>query len=280
MSDSSYTDSVRAHYTDDQMGEMIVTALKKSGKNLDTLTPDDLAPFDHLHIRGKAATLELAQLAGIKAGDSVLDVGGGLGGPARVLASQFGCNVTILDLSEEFCKVGTMLTEMTHLDDRVTHRIGNALHMPFADQSFDFVWTQHSSMNIAEKEQLYQEAYRVLRPGGRLAMHEVMAGAVSPIHYPVPWSQDESISFLRTPRSIHDLLTGTGFKEIAWIDTTPAVIEWFKEQQQKQGETGRPQFSTAMVLSRGSAFTTGLANVRRNLAENRLTIIECVFERP
>lgn len=280
MSDSSYTGSVRAHYTDEQMGTMIVTALKKAGKNLDALTPDDLAPFDQLHIRGKAATLELAELAGIKAGASVLDVGGGLGGPARVLASHFGCNVTVLDLNEEFCKVGTMLTEMTHLDDHVTYRLGNALQMPFADRSFDFVWTQHSSMNIAEKEQLYQEAYRVLRPCGRLAMHEVMAGPVSPIHYPVPWSQDESISFLRSPEAIHDLLTGIGFKEIVWIDTSAADIEWFKEQQQKQGETGRPQFSTAMLLARGNEFTTGIANVRRNLVENRLKIIKCVFERP
>ena len=127
---------------------------------------EGLAPLDQLHIRGKEATLDLARLAELTPGMLVLDVGGGIGGPARTLANEFGCVVTVLDLTEEFCRVGEMLTARTGLSDRVTFRPGNALDMPFPSSSFDRVWVQHSSMNIAAKERLFAEIHRVLRPGG------------------------------------------------------------------------------------------------------------------
>src|SRR5258708_3699292 len=163
--------------------ERILAGLQAAGKNVDPITLDDLGPVDNFHTRGTAATQELMERAGIKAGMHVLDVGGGIGGPARFLASKVGCQVTVLDLTEEFCRTGKLLTERSGLSGQIAFRQGNALDIPFPDAHFDLVWTQHGAMNIEDKERLYSEIYRVLRPGGQLAFHEVMAGTVSPIYF-------------------------------------------------------------------------------------------------
>jgi ubiquinone/menaquinone biosynthesis C-methylase UbiE len=125
-------------------------------------------------------------------------VGGGIGGPARTLAAEFGCTVTVLDLTEAYCRLG----ELTGLSDRVSFRHGSAYDMPLGDGGFDVAWTQHSSMNMEDKERLYAEIRRVLRPGGTLVLHEVVAGPVQPVQFPVPWASDPSISFLRAPEEI------------------------------------------------------------------------------
>ena len=190
---------VGEHYARGDLAARILEALRAAGKDPDALTTDDLAPIDQLHIRGKEATLELAHRAGLTSGTRVLDIGGGLGGPARTLASEFGCTVEVLDFTEEFCRAGEHLTTRTGLSNQVSFRHGNALEMPYPDARFDVVWTQHSSMNIADKERLYAETQRVLRPGGRLALHEILAGPVSPIHFPVPWARDPDLGSLRPP---------------------------------------------------------------------------------
>lgn len=218
------------HYGRADLAAAILAAVRAAGKDPDALTIDDLAPVDQFHTRGKAATLELARRAGLRAGERVLDVGGGIGGPARTLGSEFGCAVTVLDLTEEYCRTGEILTARTGLSDRVTFRHGSALNMPFADAHFAVVWAQHSSMNIADKERLYAEIFRVLRPGGRLALHEIMAGPAGPIHFPVPWARDPAISFLRPPEAVRALILGIGFKEIAWVDETTAALEWFQQR--------------------------------------------------
>src|SRR5688572_25709446 len=158
MDSQQLSRSVNEHYGLQDLGTALIEALRAEGKDPDNLSHQDLAMADHFHSRGKEATLELARMADLKPGQSVLDIGGGIGGPARVLAAEFGCVVTVLDLTEEYCRVGEMLTERTGLSDKVTFKVGNALDMPFPDASFDVAWTQHSSMNIADKESLYSEA--------------------------------------------------------------------------------------------------------------------------
>lgn len=233
---------------------------------------------DQLHSRGKEATLELARLAGLRADERVLDVGGGLGGPARTLAREVGCRVTVLDLTEEYCRVGEMLTARTGLGERVEFRHGDALAMPFADGAFDVAWTQHSTMNIADKERLYAEMRRALRPGGRLAMHEIMAGPVQPIHFPVPWAPDPSISFLRPPGEVRALLQALGFEEMAWEDVTQLSLGWLRERAATAaaGQAGPP---LGLHLALGSSFGMALRNVLRGLEEERLVIVEAVLER-
>jgi MPBQ/MSBQ methyltransferase len=156
---------VERHYTRSQLERSILQALEGAGKDLERLSLDDLAPIDEFHIRGRAATRELAQEIGLDRQKRVLDIGCGLGGPSRHLASEYGCRVIGLDLTEEYCRVAEALSARLGLQDLVSYRTGDALEIPFEDGSFDVVWTQHVSMNISDKTRLYGETYRILRPG-------------------------------------------------------------------------------------------------------------------
>src|SRR5262245_65258028 len=162
---------VAGHYWRRALGDVILRALKESGKDVEHPTPDDLAPVDEFHSGGRNATVRLAQLAQIDGSNRVLDVGCGIGGPSRYLASNFGCQVTGLDFTAEFIALAAMLAQRTRLADKVSYRQGDALDLPFADASFDLVWSQNSAMNIADPDRLYGELRRVLGPGGRLALH-------------------------------------------------------------------------------------------------------------
>jgi ubiquinone/menaquinone biosynthesis C-methylase UbiE len=270
--------TVGDHYRRDGLTEAILAALRAAGKDPNTLTTDDLAPVDQFHTRGRAATLDLARLAGITPGTRVLDVGGGLGGPARALASEFGCSVEVLDLTEEYCRAGEALTTMTTSGDRISFKHGNALDMPYPDESFDLVWTQHSSMNIADKETLYREIRRVLRPGGRLALHEIMAGPNSPIHFPVPWAREPSISHLESPEAIRTLISATtGLDELAWVDETSSATQWFR-QRLRATPSGGPPLGLSLLLL-GPEFGEMFRNQARNLEEDRISVVQAVFER-
>lgn len=270
--------AVSGHYGRQHLGELIRDGLLAVGKAEGHLTTDDLAAIDQFHTGGKAATLKLAQLAAFEAGWRIIDVGGGLGGPARVLAETNGCNVTVLDLTPEFCEVGAWLTERAWLSDQVQFKVGDALATPFADGSFDAAWTQHSTMNISDKDALYREIHRVVRPGGRLAFHEIMAGPEQPIHFPAPWAPEPAISFLRPPAEIRELLQSLGFREIAWHDTSPEAIIWFKERvAAAQAAKSPPHLGLHLLL--GAQAGQMFGNVLRNLEEGRVRTIQAVFER-
>jgi SAM-dependent methyltransferase len=269
---------INAHYSRDDLGEAILAGLHAAGQDPATLSPADLMAIDQFHIGGRDATLGLMELAGVPPGATVLDVGGGLGGAARTLASERACTVIVLDLTEMYCRVGALLTERTGLSDRVSFRHGNALDLPFDDASFDIVWTQHSSMNVADRERLYAEFHRVLRPGGTFALHEIMAGPNQPIHFPVPWARRPEISFLRTPVEVRDLLTRTGFRERGWVDlTAPSTIWWRERLAEAATQPGPPPLGLHILL--GSDFPAMMQNMKRNLEEARLEVIQGVFER-
>ena len=271
-------DAAGSHYARPGLGAAILAGLRAAGKDPEAPEPDDLAPVDQFHIRGKDATLELARVAGLQAGMEVLDVGGGLGGPARTLARGLGCRVVVLDLTEEYCRVGEELTRRTGLGDRVSFQHSDALALPFADGRFDVVWTQHSSMNVDDKERLYGGIRRVLRPGGRLALHEIMAGAGGPLHFPVPWAREPAWSFLRAPEAVRGLLGDLGFRELCWLDVTAPSLEWFRRRvAATQAAASLPPLGLHLLL--GEDFGAMFRNQVRNLAEGRIVVIEAVFER-
>ena len=277
MTSADYAGALNTHYARNDLADALLEGVRAAGKDPDALTPLDLAPVDQFHTGGRDATLELARMAELRPGMRVLDVGGGLGGPARTLASEFGCTVTVLDLTEEFCRVGEWLTAMTDLADRVTFRHGSALDMPFDDASFDVAWTQHSSMNIEDKERLYTEIRRVLRSGGRLALHEVMVGPVQPVHFPAPWASDSSISFLRPPEEIRSLLSGLGFREIAWVDMTDRALEFMRRlRAATQPGAAPPALGLHLIMPNAAE---RFANQTRNVEEDRVRIVEAVFDR-
>ena len=178
-------DHVAKHYTVSDLAERILDAA-------DELTVDALAAVDEFHIRGRAATEELAACVKLTPEHKVLDVGCGLGGTSRFLASRYGCDVTGIDLTESYCQIATMLSERVGVT--ATFHCGTALDLPYNDASFDVVWTEHAQMNIADKARFYDEIRRVLKPGGRFAFHDIFAGSNPSVSYPVPWAGDESIS--------------------------------------------------------------------------------------
>jgi MPBQ/MSBQ methyltransferase len=270
---------VLAHYTKQNLGEAILEGLKKAGKDPDNLKQEDLAAVDECHIRGREATVELGKQLNLEASKHVLDVGSGIGGASRYLASVYRCQVTGLDLSEEYCQVAQMLTDSIGLGQLITYRQGNALDMPFEDATFDVLWTQHTAMNIADKARLYAEIWRVLKPGGLLAIFDIVAGSGGPIFFPVPWAREPSISFLVTPDELRTLLERTGFREIGWRETSEEGLVWFRELAKKiQQLGGTPPLGFHILF--GSDFKTMAINQVRNLNENRIGLIETVVQRP
>src|SRR2546425_1728612 len=233
---------------------------------------DDLAqaPADQFHSGGKGATERLARLAALRPGMRVLDVGGGLGGPARTLAVQFGCHVTVVDLTESYVRAAAALTARLGLSDRVTHRIGDALALDVEAGLFDVVWTQNSGMNIADKERLYAGFARVLRPGGLLALQEPMAGPVQPVVFPVMWARDAAASFLRPPGEMRGVIEATGFQVRAWDDVTAEAVG---PSTRASGPAHRVQ-----RLVMGQALDAIVRAGQRNREEQRIVMIQAVLD--
>jgi ubiquinone/menaquinone biosynthesis C-methylase UbiE len=269
--------AVADHYKRRALGDVILAALTAAGKDVEHLTPDDLAPVDEFHSGGRNATMRLAQLAQINGSERVLDVGCGIGGPSRYLASRFGCRVTGVDLTADFVALAGMLAQRTRLSDKVTYRQGDALDMPFADASFDLVWSQNAAMNIADRDRLYTEMRRVLTRSGRLALQEIAAGPGGEPFYPTPWASDKSISFLVTPQATRTALERIGFRAVAWQDTTEEALQQ-QMARTKALETGSlPPLGLHIVI--GEAFPTVTKNMLRNLQEERLKLFNAVLER-
>lgn len=265
-------DDVRGHYRATGLTERLKAALMAFGPDEQRLTPQQLAPLDQFHTRGLAATIELAESAGITAGMSVLDVGSGVGGPARFLAATYGCRVTGIDLSEPFVEAARYLTKRTGQSGQVSFETASALELPFDDGDFDVVLLQHVAMNISDRARLYREIRRVLKLSGRLAIYDVVLNGGDP-HYPVPWARTPATSFLLTAAATREAIEPAGFRTLAWQDDSEAGKAWFA-QLRASGPPPSPNLGVVM----GPDFMQLSGNLGRNLMEGRLGILTAVFE--
>ena len=265
-------DGVRDHYRATGLTERLKAALAALGPPPRLLTPQDLAPLDQFHTRGLAATAELLELAGITAGMSVLDVGAGIGGPARFLAATRFCYVVGIDLSEPFVEAARYLTERTGLTAQVSFETGSALELPVAGARFDAVLLQHVAMNIGDRARLYGEIRRVLKPGGRFSTYDVVRIGGEP-HYPLPWARTPDTSFLLTADATRAAIEPAGFRTVAWRDDTDAAKAW-GAQLCSSGPPPSPNLGVVM----GPDFAQLAANLGRNFMEGRLGILAAVFE--
>jgi SAM-dependent methyltransferase len=245
--------------------------MAEAGLDPGTVTPDRLAPLDQFHGGGQEATRALADQAGVTAGMRVLDVGGGLGGPARMLAVEYGARVMVLDLTADYLRAGALLTARMGLAGQVHFCHGQALALPFADGSFDLVWTQNSGMQLADKSRLYGGFFRVLRPGGRLAQLEPVAGPVQPPHFPLMWASEPGQSHMLAADALRDTITAAGFLARFW---NPAVR--FPEP----AASTSPTALTIQRLIMGERLPAIREAGARNTAEHRLHSMLAVFERP
>jgi sarcosine/dimethylglycine N-methyltransferase len=245
----------------------IEQALIAAGKDPGHLRPADLGTLEDFHMMGRIATSQLAELASITRADHVLDAGSGIGGTARFLAGQYGCRVTAIDLTEEYCDTARWLNQLTGLDGLITVRPGDVTGLPFADATFDVVISQHVQMNVVDKARLYAEARRVLVTGGRLASWDITAGTPGELNYPLPWADRPELSHLAAPGQLRAAIESAGFTVEHWNDLTGQAAELMAALlSQPAGPLGLHAFV--------SNFATKAANLTQALSAGRLRTIQ------
>jgi len=265
-------DRVASHYGENlKLADAIAEKLRGAGKNLNKLTTSDLATLDEFHIRGRKATMELSEKMNLNARSHVLDIGSGLGGPARTLAEAYGCQVTGIDLTQVFCDTATAMSDWVGLGGRVSFKQGDATNLPFENRTFDAAMTIHVAMNIAGKDKMYLEALRVLKPGRIFAVYDVLQGEGGDVLYPVPWARDPSISHLATPDQMKTLLTGAGFKLLDIQDSTEESQSFFENMTAQMGKSGTSPVAWQVFL--GDDFPAMAGNQVRNVTERRIRTV-------
>jgi len=266
------------HYASAGIAERILAALKAVQGADAPVTPDALAPLDHFHGRGVLATEELAALLKPQAGERLLDIGCGIGGPARWIAARYGCHVTGVDLTAEFCRAAEALNAATGLTQQVRILHGSALALPLAAAEFDRAYSQNVVMNIADKAGFYGEAWRVLKPGGMLALSNLAAGPKGPPHYPVPWAATAATSFLATPDETRNDLLAAGFAIVSFRDTTTEVLAAQAKLRQRLEAQGLPILGVHVIM--GERMKEFQLNTARSMQEDRLRALEILLRKP
>jgi ubiquinone/menaquinone biosynthesis C-methylase UbiE len=256
----------------------IINGLDEAGKDLATITLEDLRPVDEFHIRGDVATKELIKLAEFTPDMHILDVGCGVGGSTRRLSHVTGCRVTGIDLSDEYIDAAERLTQLLNMQERVRFNVASALDLPFDDKAFDGAWSIHMSMNVEDKLGWLQELFRVIKPGGRAVLYEVCGDTETPLHFPVPWAQDSSMSFLLPPQSFHDVIKSAGFHIEVWKDKTDLAQKAFADVKEPTAGAVLPALGIHLLV--GNDFKTKAYNLHRNLDDERLSLIETVAVKP
>jgi SAM-dependent methyltransferase len=264
--------SLDAHYAARDIEARILAALRGAGLNPEQrLSPEDLGALDHFHTGGLRASRELLELAQIRAEDRVLDIGAGLAGAARLIASTLGCRIDCLEMSADYRAGAVLLNKLTALDEKIEVHEGSALDMPFPDHSFDVAWMQNVGMNIGDKRKLYDEIHRVLKPGGRFAFQELTAGKVAPSYFPLPWATDPADSFLVSTDEMRSLLERCGFVAELFEDTSNTHLS-------RTSANVTPAAGGQLGLA---VFVDNLgekaANARRSLEEGQVCLVIGVF---
>jgi SAM-dependent methyltransferase len=272
------TAAVERHYGSLGIAERVLAAFHAANGPDAPVTPEGLAPFDHFHGRGIIATQELAAQLALQPGERVLDIGSGIGGPARWFAAKYGVQVTGIDLTPEFCAAAEALNAATGLADRVTILEGSALALPVPDGAFDVAYSQNVIMNIADKQQFYREAFRALRPGGRLALSNVCAGPAGEPYFPVPWETTRDASFLATPKSMRADLIAAGFEIVDFRDITPAMREAQRRTRERIDRGDMPKIAVDIIM--GERAPEMQRNSIRTIQDGRGIAIEALVRKP
>lgn len=274
----SLGDTVAGHYAIGTIVGAIHAALAEAGLDEGALGAADLEAIDHLHGGGAATTRDLVRRLPIAAGQHVLDIGSGIGGPARLIAGEFDCRVTGIDLTEEFCSVARWLSDLTGLADRTAFEHGSATAMPFADATFDGAICQNVAMNIAGKGAFYGEVFRVLKPGAFFATTDVCLGTGGDPLYPVHWAATAETSFLVRPDDLSGLLAAAGFTDIESRDTVSQHNAFHDNARRRLREEGPPLLGPHLVF--GDRMLGMGRNTARNLEEGRVVPMEIICRRP
>lgn len=272
------TNAIADHWGKGDVYGLIVSALSKMSKPLEGLTVEDLAPVDHFHARGFPATVELADRLPIKAGQRVLDIGCGLGGPARYIAKRFQCHVSGLDITEPFVEAAKRLTTVLRMEQAVSIEHGDGQRLPYPDSHFDGAYTQHVTMNVADRPGFFGEAFRVLRPGAFFALTEHGLGPTGDPHHPVPWSADGTGAYLVPPSESRAILERTGFEDVVVEDTGAKYVAAYKAVIEKAEKGDLPPLGIHLLM--GETALQKTRNAARNIEEGRTHPIQVICRKP
>jgi sarcosine/dimethylglycine N-methyltransferase len=265
--------NLETHYSARDIEARILAGIRAAGLDPEQrLWPGELAPLDHFHTGGIRASRELLELARIRAEDRVLDIGAGLGGAARLLASEVGCRVDCIEMSPDYCAGAVLLNRLTGLEDRITVHQGSALDLPFPHDSFDVVWMQNVGMNIADKRKLYGEIARVLKPGGRYAFQEMAAGEIATSYFPLPWAIEPADNCLVSGEEMRSVLGECGLVAELFEDTSDAHLSRTisNATPAKPGNLGLAVFVDNLAEK--------ARNARRSLEEGQVRLVRGVFQ--
>jgi SAM-dependent methyltransferase len=247
------------HYSLGDLAERLFAALDQSGVDSEHAKTEELAPIDEFHIGGRPATIHFASMLSLPAGGRALDVGCGIGGAARYFAEHFDCHVTGIDLTPEYIDIARTLSERTQTQKSVEFEAASALDMPFEPEAFDAAYTIHVAMNIADREGLYREVARVLKPGAVFGIYDVMRGETEGLVYPVPWATTEETSHLTSPDEMRSLLGDAGFEVLGFADRRTFSIDFFHKMRARIAEGGLPPLGMHLLM--GDTFRDKVAHV-------------------
>ncbi|MEZ5998734.1 MAG: class I SAM-dependent methyltransferase [Hyphomonas sp.] len=275
------SEPIAAHYDAPDLIARIEAALRGAGSSPETVTADLLAPIEEFHVGGRAATDALLGELGIRPIDRALDIGCGTGGTSRHAAAQFGCTVEGIDLTDSFIRAGRTLTAWLKLDSKVRLHCGSALDMPFEAAKFDLAWMFHVGMNIEAKQDLFREIFRVLKPGGRFLVYDVMRGMdeATPLTFPVPWSTLPETSFVRPPRDYETALGAAGFAVTKTEPRRDLADAFFAAAAAlASGQAPRPPLTLALIM--GETARDKFQNLKQNYDAGRIVPVAIFCRKP
>jgi SAM-dependent methyltransferase len=270
----SNAESIAEHWGTRDFYALITTELAKIGKPLDSVSVEDLAPVDHFHARGFPATVDLADWLPIQPGQHILDIGCGLGGPARYMAKRFQCRVSGIDITPAFVDAGNKLTALVRMEAQVKIELGDGQNLPYESASFDGAYTQHVTMNVPDRPKFFAEAWRVLKPGAFFALSEHGLGPTGEPRYPVPWSADGSGAYLVTSTETRALLDQAGFEDIESEDTGQKYLAAYMMVIEKSESGTLPPLGTHLLM--GETALEKIRNAARNIEEGRTHPIQVI----
>jgi len=261
--------TIENYYFIKELYEDILNRLTEQGVDLNNVSRDDIAGVDEFHVRGAAVSKELANSIDLN-GATILDVGCGLGGPCRMLVDEFDCVCTGIDLSGEYIRTATELSKLVNLNSKTTFVQGDAVNLPFKDNTFDVAWTQHVQMNIQDKNKFYSEIKRVLKDGGHLLYYDIFRNSDGEVMYPMPWASNSDQSFLFKTNEMNQILNDLGFLKTQTSDQTNAGIVFFEALMVKLKEFGPPKIGSNVLM--GETTKPKLMNLLTHLKNGKLTL--------
>ncbi|MFT5972897.1 MAG: ubiquinone/menaquinone biosynthesis C-methylase UbiE [Cryomorphaceae bacterium] len=268
--------NIENHYLKEELYEDIVNRLKEQDIDLNDVKRSDIAGADEFHVRGAAVSKELAESITLE-GAKVLDVGCGLGGPCRMLADEYNCQATGIDLSNEYIRTAKELSKLVKLDSKTSFIQGDATSLPFDDNTFDVVWTQHVQMNIPDKNKLYSEISRVLKPGGHFLYYDILKKGEGEVNYPMPWASTSDMSFLFKETDMDEYLTQHGLTKEQSNDQTQAGVNFFNALVAKLKEFGPPKMGLNVLM--GETTKPKLMNLLGHLKSGELELKSGVYKK-